>query len=181
MKKAVLFLAVSVLMLMISCGDDQPTKNSKYVFDKRNIENDTNWVEFHDYDTLDGLCYYWHEVKGGVILNNLEEYREMFDRATKERLFTTFSRCHNTSDTVFVAPDIDFNNRSLVIFGMFFGDVEFKRKIYYNKNTEEYFYLLEVDYLSENALGHFYEDAISFPKVTNFEKIQFDTIVNYAY
>ena len=28
MKKAVLFLAVSVLMLMISCGDDQPTKTN---------------------------------------------------------------------------------------------------------------------------------------------------------
>lgn len=82
------------------------------------------------------------------------------------------------TDSDFVAPDIDFDNRSLVIYSMFFGDVEFDRKIYYNKNTQEYFYLLEVKYLSENLIGYFYNEALSLPKVTNFEKIKFDTIVN---
>ena len=47
MKKAVLFLVVSVLMLMISCGDDQPTKVN---------ENEKVFFEYADFLRSD-RCY----------------------------------------------------------------------------------------------------------------------------
>ncbi len=180
MKKSLIFAIASILMLMISCSEEQPTKVSEYVFDKRNIENDTNWVEFHDYDTIEGLCYDWIEVESGVILNSLDEYKEVYNRATDNKSINVLYKCRSMTDSDFVAPQIDFNKLSLVIYSMRSGDVEFERKIYYNLNTDEYFYLLVINYKRENLLGTFYEEAILFPKISNYDKLKFDTIVNHA-
>lgn len=179
MKKTVLFLAVSLLMLIISCSEEQPTKVLEYVFDKRNIENDTNWVEFTDIDTLDDICFDWYDTYGGVIINSEEEYKEVFSRAfpsdnTNYRPF----HCHFWTLDDYIKPDIDFETRSMIIYSWGDALVEYVRKIYYNKKNDEYFYLLTVDLLGDGIPLSLHLEAISLPKIPNLEKIKFDTIYN---
>jgi hypothetical protein len=179
MKKSLIFALASILMLMISCSEEQPTKFSEYVFDKRNIENDTNWVEIHDYDTLDGICFDWFDTQGGVLMNTEDEYKEVFARAfpsdnTNNRPY----HCFFWTIDNYIKPDIDFEKRSMLIFSWGDALVEYKRKIYYNRNNDEYFYLLTVDLVGQGIPLRLHLEALSLPKITNSEKIKFDTIFN---
>jgi hypothetical protein len=176
MKQSLIFAIASILMLMISCSEEQPTKFSEYVFDKRNIENDTNWVEFHDYDTLDSLCFDLDEAYGGIIYNSESEYKEAFLKAMNADYKSW--ECGFMKIEDYTEPDIDFDTRSLLF--MFWRDanVEYKRKIYYNQKQDEYFYLLTVDLVGYGAVMIMYAETLSLPKITNHEKLKFDTIFN---
>lgn len=172
MKQSVLLMVISVLILITSCGVEQPTPVS--TFNKRNIDNDPNWVEFHDYDILDGLCYNLNEVEGGLILNSVDEYKEVFHRAA-DNIWGIDVTCRNIKYSDFVAPDIDFENRSLIIYSMSTQPLGCDRKIYYNTNTDEYFYLLITPW-SMNWHREYYNEALSLPKITDYTRIKFDTI-----
>ncbi len=166
-------------MLMISCSEEQPTKVSNYVFDKRNIENDTNWVEFHDYDTLDDICFDFWDNLSGVIINSEDDYKEVFFGAFPSN--NENNRPYNcffwTIDD-YIKPDIDFDNRSMLIFCWYDANVEFERKIYYNPKNDEYFFLLTVDLVGYGSVFSGFVETLSMPKLPNIEKIKFDTIFN---
>jgi hypothetical protein len=187
MKKAVLFLTTSVLMLMISCGDEQPTKVSEYVFDKRNIENDTNWVEITDIDTVENTCYDQFDVIGGVLCMNESEYRNYYDLA-QERIYQLKSKlsqqkrdslgnCYKFNN--YTSPDVDFNTHDLILYSMTSGFANWERKLFFNDHDNEYFYLLTIDTSPSNGeyILVFYNDAIKIPKLNNSTKIKFDTIM----
>lgn len=189
MKKTLIFAIVSILMLMISCSDDQPTKVSNYVFDKRNIENDTNWIEIFDIDTVFDICFHWEDVENGVICNSEDDYKHFYNisqeriKDLKQRLSQEtrdkLGPCYKYND--YFSPNIDFEQRDLIIYSTHAGMSEFERKLYYNQVENEYFYLVTINYIvDELTIMKIFPEAITLPKLINNNKIKFDTIVNYA-
>jgi hypothetical protein len=176
MRKSLIFAIASILMLMISCSKEQPTKVSEYVFDKRNIDNDTNWVEFHDYDTLDGLCFDFWDAYGGMILDSEEEYKESYIKSINQE--SKILSCSFGTIDDYIKPDIDFDKKSLYIVTWSDGMVEYHSKLYYNTKKDEYFYLLTVELIAEGMIFKAHVETISLPKITNNEKITFDTLYN---
>ena len=81
-----------------------------------------------------------------------------------------------------IPPDIDFNNRDLILFGTNWGGfADTERKLYYNSQTEEYLYLLTISVNDPTRyILNWYDDAITIPKLTNKDKIKFDTVMVYT-
>lgn len=77
-----------------------------------------------------------------------------------------------------IKADFDFEKRSMLIFSWGDALVDYKRNIYYNRNNDEYFYLLTIDLLSQGIPLRLHLESLSLPKITNSEKIKFDTIFN---
>lgn len=77
-----------------------------------------------------------------------------------------------------IKADIDFEKRSMLIFSWGDALVDYKRNIYYNRNNDEYFYLLTIDLLGQGIPLRLHLESLSFPKITNYDKLKFDTIFN---
>jgi hypothetical protein len=186
MKKAVLFLAVSVLMLMISCGDEQPTKVSNYEFDKRNIENDTNWVEITDIDTVE-VCIsaklYTNDTNG-LIVNSEVEYRNLFLETLKDEDYLWAVRNHpelTNCTEEYQIPAIDFDKRDLILYRTALGGGQpiWKRKIYINKRFKVILYLLETTLTTYTLENSHYSERITIPKFKSQYTIKFDTLLYF--
>ena len=187
MKMLFLFLSSSILMLILSCSEEQPTKFSEYVFDKRNIENDTNWVEVTDIDTVENICYDQFDVIGGILCRNESEYRNYYDIA-QERIYQLKSKlsqqkrdslgnCYKFND--YISPDVDFSTQILILYSMTSGFANWERKLFYNIKNDEFFYLLKIDTSPSNGeyILVFYNDAIKIPKLSDKTRITFDTLI----
>ena len=164
MKKGVLFLALSVLMLMISCGDDQPTKVSNYVFDKRNIENDTNWVEVKDIDTVDISCLTGNDIYLGKIFESEIDFKNFYDTSFCGRKYG------------YKSTQVNFNTNFMILYGMNSNDVNWYRKIYYNQASNEYLHLLKIERTSDHANMTWFLESVQLPRRTAKTKVTFDTI-----
>ena len=175
MKKAVLFLAVSVLMLMISCGDDQPTKFSEYVFDKRNIKNDTNWVEVTDIDTVD-VCIHYEVYSDGKVASSEEQFKGYF----LKNLQYNFSGDPIKYSCYFnyTSPDIDFAKRDVILYSTLTGGgfPINTRQLYKNTQSKQYLYLLTIKRTDVTEENSFFDETITIPKIEKGYDITFDTL-----
>lgn len=117
------------------------------------------------------------EAYGGIIYNSESEYKEAFLNAMNSHYKSWECRFMKIED--YREPDIDFDTRSLLFMLWQDGNVEYKRKIYYNPKEDVYFYLLTVDMVGEGAILIRTAEAISLPKIINFEKFKFDTIFKF--
>ena len=181
-------VSIVFLLCLFACTEDSVTKFSKY--NKDTIQSDSNWVEVTQIDTVYDLCFAAEDVMNGVVCRNLNEYRTYYDliqnriRTTKEKLSqeqrNEMGPCYKYDSLI--PPDIDFNNRDLILFGTkWCGLADTERKLYYNSQTEEYLYLLTISVNDRySKIINCYDDAITIPKLTNLDKIRFDTVMVYT-
>ena len=187
MKKVFVFFAASILMFLAACNEStvnnkKNISNNNIIYNKLTIQNDSNWVEVFDIDTLD-ICFgptYWadqNKIDRNIIINKENEYKTIFDDAvaTSGKYFY-LTKC----DTVYKSTGVDFNNRFIIIYGIGTGDDKFTRQIFKNKYSNEYLYLVSITRLSNNDILKGFFENISLPKINNETKVKFDTLhVNF--
>ena len=109
MKKAVLFLAVSVLMLMISCGDDQPTKtnsddNSKINVLSENLPTEViKYYHIQDTDIIDNINAKILIIKDLNSFESLFGHNRMMDSATFYEFYLKSVKAEDFEDKYVVA------------------------------------------------------------------------------
>ena len=149
---------------MISCSEEQPTKVSEYVFDKRNIDNDTNWVEVTDIDTVDGFCLSGPDIYWGKIFETEIDFKNFYDTSFCGRKYG------------YKSSQVNFNTNFLILYGMYSNDVNWYRKIYYNQASNEYLHLLTIETTSIHTNIRWFTESIQLPIRTENTKVTFDTI-----
>ncbi len=176
MKKTAFIWLAFFMLFAVGCQKEQPTIYS--LPDKYTIQEDTNWVEITDIDTVD-VCFgpsYWNYkgmVDHQIILHSENEYKAIFDDAVA----TTGREFHLTNcDTTYKPTGVNFSERIMVLYSLTGGDYEFSRKIYYNKNLNKYLHLTTVKFLSYNKIMRGFFDNISLPRYNDSIKIVFDTL-----
>jgi hypothetical protein len=169
-------------VLMFSCDKSTVNPTNCPGYNKLTIQNDSNWVEVFDIDTVD-ICFgptYWidqNKMDHNIIINSENEYKSIFDDAvTTSGKYFYLSKC----DTVYKPTGVDFNNRFMIIYHLTSADVIFTRQIFKNKCFNEYLYLVSINRLSLNKIGKRFSENISLPKINTETKVVFDTIqVNF--
>jgi len=188
-------VSIVFLLCLFACTEDSVTKFSKY--NKDTIQSDSNWVEVTEIDTIYDLCFAAEDVLNGVVCRTLNDYRTYYDLiqsriSTRKQKLSQEQRnemgpCYKYDSLI--PPDIDFNNRDLILYGMNSGFADYERKLYYNSQTEEYLYLLKISehytIRDNDTMHHFalmwYYDAITLPKLTRIDQIRFDTLMFKKY
>ena len=174
--KAIIIFAIAV-MLLVSCEKEQPT-NLSATYDKYQIQNDSDWVEIFDIDTVN-VCIHPEVYNGGKIANTEDKFYEYF----KENL-----QYYKTTDSAkypcffnYTSPEIDFVKRDLILFYAMTGMVKkTERFVYYNESLNEYLYLIKIyTKYSPNTIrydrGDGFVDLVTIPKINN-TKIVIDTL-----
>ena len=188
MKSLKYFVSIAFALCLFACTEDSATKFSDY--NKVTIQSDPNWVEVAEIDTVYDLCFSAEDVMNGVVCRSLNDYKTYYDliqnriRTTKEKLSqeqrNEMGPCYKYDSLM--PPDIDFNNRDLILFGTNWGGfADTERKLYYNSQTEEYLYLLKISFTDPlPEILNWHKDAFAIPKLTNIDKIRFDTVMVYT-
>ncbi len=174
MKYLIFILAIAV-MLLVSCEKEQPT-NFSATYDKYQIQNDSDWVEITDIDTLNsclGPAYWIRENNKYIIIKNENEYKTIFDDAvaTLGKDFI-IAKC----DTVYKPTGVDFSKRFIISYKIATGDVKFTRKIFKNKISKDYFYLVSITNFSSNEILRGWGESISLPIINSDINVVFDTL-----
>ncbi len=185
MKKSLIIAIASILMLMISCGDEQPTKYNNITYDKYQIQNDTNWVEVTDIDTVD-VCISRKLFKFGLKVNTESEYKSLFIETLKDYDYLNSVREHpdKTNCTEeYQVPNINFDSRYLILFDIRTGGSPMcKRRIYFNIQGNSAIYLVEFYFkdsiIRTDELSGFAE-TITIPKSKKIDFVKFDTLIFY--
>ncbi|HPI19219.1 MAG TPA: hypothetical protein PKY56_02515 [Candidatus Kapabacteria bacterium] len=188
MKVLKYLVSIAFLICLFACSEDSVTKFSNY--NKTTIQSDSNWVEVTEIDTVFDLCYHGSDVLGGAVCRNIDDYRYYYNLVQNrikeqkakmsQELRNQLGPCYKF-DTL-VPPAINFNNKDLILYGIkgLKGSAEFIRKIYFNKQTKEYLYLLKIFLDPRNFVLSIYDEAIALPELDNINKIRFDTIMVYT-
>ena len=179
MRNIILATIVVMIATFTSCKMEQPIAVN---FDKYAIQNDSNWVEITDIDTLN-LCFgpsYWgyeNKMNHSILIHKEVEYKVLFEDAVSK----TGKDFHLINcDTVYQPTGVDFDKRFMIMYQFPEGDCKFSRKIYLNKLSGEYLHLTEIELVSGNEILRTYTDNISLPLINNKAKVTFDTIrVNF--
>jgi hypothetical protein len=166
------------MILIVSCKQEQPTQVN---YDKYAIQLDTNWVEVFDIDTVK-ICANPFDFRDGLVLKNNTDCYDLFEKLKSNKADAKFYPCAKEE---FVPPSVDFDERFLLLYFTIINSTEStNRKVYYNKELDEYTYILEIiSPYPENShvtmMGISYIDKISLRKFTEKTKVNFDTIMTY--
>lgn len=166
-------------MLFVSCGE-QPTQPN---YNKYAIQLDTNWIEVFDIDTVT-FCANPFDFRNGLVLKNRTNCYDLFEKLKSNKADAKYYPC---SKVDFVPPSINFDERFLILyFTVINSKFSTNRKVYFNKELDEYTYILEISAkLSKDSvlteMGKSYVDKITLRKFTEKTKVNFDTIMNIKY
>jgi hypothetical protein len=174
MNKTMILLIISSLMFIISCKQEQPTQLSPK-YDKNNIQNDTNWVEIFDIDTVK-VCIRNEVYYAGKIAASEFQYKEYFDgnlkyiKAVDSIKYPCFFN--------YIRPNIDFGKRDILLYFLHTGGgfPIYKRHLYKNSQAKLYLYLLEVNKIKTTEENSFFDETIAIPKIEDGFNIKFDTL-----
>jgi hypothetical protein len=116
MKKSMIFCAVMIAVMLVSCKQEQATQFLS-VTDKHNIANDTNWVEVTDIDTVN-TCISSKLYKNGLMVGSENEYKQLFIQTLEDEDYLYMVRKHPdktpcTED--YQIPEVDFQSRTLLL------------------------------------------------------------------
>lgn len=162
MKKLLLALAVFAL---ISCKEKAPTENKNIIqkeYTLEELENDTNWVEITDIDTIDGACIDLSFFENGLVIRNKKYFDSI--KAVSIKKYGEFGGdgfCVNNFDDY----NIDTNSKSLIFFvtGTNKGP-KTTRKVFENSSQDFLIYYNELEIVSGNEANNIYYDRIIVPK-----------------
>lgn len=162
MKKIIYIIAI---IAFVGCKENAPTEN-KINLDKEytleELENDPDWVEITDIDTIDGACIDLSFFENGLVIRN----KKYFDSIKAESIkkygeFGGDDFCVNNFDDY----NIDTNSKSLIFFvtGTNKGP-KTTRKVFENSSQDFLIYYNELEIVSGNEANNIYYDRIIVPK-----------------
>ncbi len=173
--KAIIIFAMAILLL-VSCEKEQPTKVTQEVtFDKHTIQNDSNWVEITDIDTMDYNCIHPFFLIDGFEFNSNEEILEKYNlsKSYSGHIYNFYKIC----DTL-IYPNVNFAKDVLYGFSWGMGG-SWKSKIKVFKHiTSNVLVIINSLNANEDKSFTVRTKYIKFPK-NNFEKFYFDTVEVY--
>lgn len=177
-----IFLLISFMILTVSCKQEQPT-NLSLNYDKYLVQNDSDWVEVTDIDTVK-VCISDKLYKNGIALTTEADYKSLFFETLKDDDYLWHIRNYpnKTSCTEeYQTPQIDFEKQTLVLYRAPHGggNPQFIRKIYRNSITNELLYLLETIINTQTMENSYFVESITIPRLNNGNQIKFDTINTY--
>ena len=180
MKTHIVLLLASILMLTAACEQEQPTKLSA-VYDKHTIQEDTNWVEITDIDTVEA-CISRKLIINGLKVNSEEQYKNLFLETLKDEDYLWAVRTHpelTKCREEYQIPDIDFNKRDLILYRAPIGGYNpiLTRRIYKNELSKEIVYLFELKQTSKKLGLSSFVEHITIPKITSQYSLKFDTLI----
>lgn len=172
----ILFVLIAVLLLH-SCNEEQATR---FAVDKHDIQNDPDWVEITDIDTVDVCIATSLFDSKGLLIKSENEYLNYFNKSLLDEdyvYFTTKYPQYTNCTTTYQSSNIDFSKRDLILFSiMTGGQPKSVRKIYRNSLTKEIIYLVDIKagYTKE---GSGFGEHITIPKIPTGYKFIVDTIL----
>lgn len=169
-----------VMLAFIGCKEEAPTENKlitqqKYTIEE--LENDTNWVEITDIDTLELPCIWLDVFEMGELCRNQTDYNSLYNESKSLMDHSELPYC--IDDTNYI--NVDFLTRSLVLFEVRSngGKPTIKRRIFKNESIKEYRYILELTIRTLTKENSGFTEVISIPKVSNDMNMIFDTLRFY--
>ena len=179
MKKIILIIA---LITFIGCYEEAPTEpkiDLKKEYTLEELENDPDWVEITDIDTLELPCIWLDLFELGKIYKSEAEYELLYNESKDLMDHSEMHYCKD--DTNYI--DVDFESRSLILFEVRSngGGPFFKRKIFKNSKFKQYRYLIDITITDVTKENSGFTEAISIPNVSTDMEIIFDTLRYYEW
>lgn len=177
MKKIIYIIAI---IAFVGCKENAPTENKinldkKYTIDE--LENDPDWVEITDIDTLELPCIWFDLFERGKLIKQESEYIDLYNESKAFKDHSELYYCKD--DTNYI--NVDFSNRDLILFEVSTGGSPlFRRKIFKNSILNQYRYLLEITIRSVSKVGFSFTEVISIPNISNETEMKFDTLRVYG-
>ncbi len=171
MKKIILIIAI---IAFVGCKEEAPSEPKitiKKEYTLEELENDTNWVEITDLDTLLKFPCIWKDIiEFGRIVNDLEEFKDIFKESDElGREYTEY--CFDVDSF-----DIEFRDRTLILYYIDWLDLNVKRKIYKNNILKTYVYIVEL-YKRTEWTAQSFGDLITLPKLESNYTFVFDSVI----
>ena len=176
MKNIILIITI---IAFVGCKEETPTEqkvnpDKKYTLDE--LENDPDWVEVTDIDTLELPCIWYDLFESGKLIKQESEYIDMYNESKDYKDHSELYYCKD--DTNYI--NVDFSNRDLILFEVTTGGSPlFKRKIFKNSKLNQYRYLLEITIRSVSKVGFSFTEVITIPNIFNNTDMRFDTLRVY--
>lgn len=160
-----LILILSATFLLIGCKEEAPTDKlddqiqTEYTLEE--LENDPDWVEVTDIDTIDNLCINTHLFYDGIVIRNRSDYDSLL-LETK----TKYGEKENINECIdyFELQKLESNKKNIVFFK---ADVNIGpkviRKVFFNKKNNFLVYYCEIIRISGNEGSWLYLDGIVVP------------------
>ena len=172
MKKTIIFALASILMLMISCSEEQPTKFNKITYDKYQIQNDTNWVEVTDTMSIDIKCL------NGDLISDFKSFviRDSNEYADLASLRWNYFECID-----YELPTIDFTQYTLLGLNTRTGPVLIERSVFKNDSQKKYLYLIKLKITSLDEILIHNRNFLLIPRLPLNFTINMDTLISYDF
>lgn len=168
------------LILFGGCKEESPTENQLIVQQKYSItelENDTNWVEITDIDTLELPCIWTDVYDMGELCRSQSDYTSLYNESKALEDHSEMPYCKNDTNIL----DFEFSSRSLILFEVMTngGGPSFQRKIFKNTSLKKYRYIVEITINSGTEENSSLSEVISIPKISADSEMIFDTLRYY--
>ncbi|MEZ4723611.1 MAG: hypothetical protein R2863_03040 [Candidatus Kapaibacterium sp.] len=170
MKKIILLIAI---MAFVGCKEETPTETKitiKKEYTLEELENDTNWVEVTDIDTIKQPCIWGKAIEHGKLIKNMNELRSVYKKS--DSISTNYSEFCFDADSL----GINFNNRSLILYWIDRHPAEIERKIFRNDKLKQYIYVAGFTGLFDGFDNSTFGDKITVSKVEENYSFRFDTL-----
>ncbi|MEZ4723609.1 MAG: hypothetical protein R2863_03030 [Candidatus Kapaibacterium sp.] len=162
MKKIILLIAI---MAFVGCKEETPTEqkvniDKKYTLDE--LENDPDWVEVTDIDTVSkNPCINLNLATDGILIRNEKDYDSLeTESISKYGEYSDDSCIFNFNDF-----NIDTTSKSIILFATRTNvGPKVTRKIFKHKIQNILIYYNEIERVSGNEGNNIYRDLISIPK-----------------
>lgn len=171
MKSILLLIAIFTL---ISCKDDSPTDKSddqiqtEYTLEE--LENDSDWVEVTDIDTLEVPCLYHKIMNNGRVCKTQNEFESIFEENGEvDSIRKTY--CNDATNF-----DIDFNKNTVILFSNSYLDIHCTRKIFKNQKLKQIVYFVKMLDNQRDLTAPLFKDHIVIPKIENDYTLYFDSL-----
>ena len=163
------YILIIIIIAFIGCKEEKPTENQitsqeKYTIDE--LEQDTNWVEIIEIDTLENYCVKKEYRLGGILIKDHQEYTELY-QMTKDDV-----ECPSNSNSL----NVNFNDRDVIMAAFSNAPSNWTRKIFKNEKTNEIRYIVEIMRINSTEKFTWWYEAISIPKINTKYQFNIDTL-----
>ena len=152
-----------ITLLATACNENQITEFTQS--DLEQIQQDPNWVEITDIDTVSDNAPFNDLTEGGILVRSEKQLLEIYN------LFEQ-GFAHGL-DTL----DLDFKNRDHILYVITSSPSEYKRSLMINDVTKEVMYIVEVQMKDRTYRLDYWSEWISIPKINQRYVFRTRTIV----
>lgn len=166
-------LIIFAILAFAGCGDEAPTE-TKIDLDKEytleELENDPDWVEVTDIDTIKQPCVWNYVMEYGKLIENIGELRTIYKKS--DSISTNYSEFCFDADSL----GIDFDDKSLILYWIDKHPDEIERKIFINDKLKQYIYVAGFTGLFDGFDNSTFRDNILISRVPDDYSFRFDSL-----